>query len=317
MVMKHSQQVLIFFMSLFLITQVIGLGLVILGSDIVTSVEDEVVVREVVFSNTTVGERPDVEGEETIFAIVIGVFIGTVILLLLSRLNKVNIWKHWFFLASVITMSVSFGVLTQSSLLGWLLALILGAWKIYRSGLIIHNLTEIFIYPGIALLLAPLLNVFYAIVLLILVSIYDAYAVWKSKHMVEMAKFAKSANLFPGLSLAYNEKSGSITSSHVSKSSRSGKSKNKSKGVRMGILGGGDIAFPLIFAAVFLVQLLEAGFSSSVAFGYAFLISFFAGVSLLFLFVFGKKDRYYPAMPFISAGCFVGYFVALLLIGFL
>ncbi len=44
-------------------------------------------------------------------------------------------------------------------------------------------------YTGIAILFVPILNVFWMIILLIVISIYDAYAVWKSKHMVKMANF--------------------------------------------------------------------------------------------------------------------------------
>lgn len=317
--MKHSQQVLIIFMTLFLVSQIIGLLLVAMGSEVVIHVDEETHEEstEVIFFDTTVGERPDLEGEQTIFAIILGVLFGTIILLFLARFNKVNIWKHWFFFAAVITMSISFGVLTNNALLAWLMAVFLGAWKIYRSNFVIHNLTELFIYPGIALLLVPLLNLFYGFVLLFIISVYDAYAVWKSKHMVSMAKFAKKANLFPGLTLAYNEKTGSVLKQKYSlkKSLKETKSKKAKKTkVRTGILGGGDIAFPMIFASVFLVYLLERGYSQSVALGYSFIISFFAALSLLLLFVYGKKDRYYPAMPFISAGCFFGYFVALFLI---
>lgn len=316
--MKHSKQVLLIFLGLFFLSQVIGLFLIFLSSDVVVSVDEETQeqVTEVVFTNTSVGERPDIEGSQTLLAIAFGVFFGTVVLLLLSKFNKVNIWKHWFFFASIITMSVSFGVLFGNFLFAWVLAFVLAVWKVYKSNTLIHNLTELFIYPGIALLIAPLLNVFYAFLLLVLISIYDAYAVWKSKHMVTMAKFARGANLFPGLAVSYNKKTGGVVSkTKVATSSKKASRKAKSGDVVTGILGGGDIAFPLIFSSVFLIFLLGQGFSAGVAFFYAFLISFFAGVALLLLFLYGKKDRFYPAMPYISAGCFFGYLISLLLMG--
>lgn len=314
--MKHSLQVLLIFLGLFVVSQFIGLFLIFSSSDVVVGFDEESdrEVTEVVFSNTSVGERPDIEGSQTLLAIAFGVFFGTVVLLLLSKFNKVNIWKHWFFFASIITMSVSFGVIFNNFLFAWVLAFVLGVWKVYRSNTLIHNLTELFIYPGIALLIAPLLNVFYAFLLLVLISIYDAYAVWKSKHMVTMAKFARGANLFPGLAVSYNKKTGSLVNKkREAPSSKKSSSKRKSD-VVTGILGGGDIAFPLIFSSVFLIFLLEQGFSGWIAFIYAFIISLFAGVALLLLFLFGKKDRFYPAMPFISAGCFLGYLFVLLLL---
>lgn len=304
-------------MVLFLVSQIIGLLIVNQGSEVIKIVNEEtkeIEKTEVIFSNTTVGERPEIEGSETIITIILGVTIGTILLLLLSKFKKVKWWKHWFFFATIITMSISLGVMFNH-FVAWIIAIILGAWKIYKPNFLIHNFTELFVYPGIALLLVPLLNVFYAFTLLIIVSAYDAYAVWKSKHMITMAKFAKDANLFPGLALSYNVKTGKINKkTETNKKSNKKIMKQTKKEIRIGILGGGDLAFPLIFASTFLVFMLQQGYSSATAIAYSLIISGFAGASLLLLFLYGKKDKYYPAMPFISAGCFIGYLVAVLLI---
>ena len=84
----------------------------------------------------------------------------------------------------------------------------------------------------------PLLNIFYAYILLIILSLYDMYAVWKSKHMVKMAKFQTRSGIFAGLLIPYGFK------------------KAKKKGmvkVKTAVLGGGDIGFPLLFAGTILV----------------------------------------------------------------
>src|SRR3989344_1951223 len=67
--------------------------------------------------------------------------------------------------------------------------------------------------------------------------------------------------------------------------------------VRTAILGGGDIGFPLLFAGVIMK---EIGLWQSL------LIPFFALGGLAFLLWYGDEKKFYPAMPFISAGCFVG-----------
>src|SRR3989344_5717485 len=121
-------------------------------------------------------------------------------------------------------------------------------------------------------------SVFSAIILLILISIYDMYAVWKSKHMIKLAKFQSKLKTFAGLFIPYE--------------------KNKAA-----ILGGGDIAFPLLFAGV---VLLEKGLYPSI------LIIVYSALALFLLFLFGKKKKFYPAMPFISLGCFLGYLVSLI-----
>ncbi len=36
-------------------------------------------------------------------------------------------------------------------------------------------------------------------------------------------------------------------------------------------------------------------------------------IALFLLFYYAKKDKYYPAMPFVSAGCLIGYALLLIL----
>jgi len=49
------------------------------------------------------------------------------------------------------------------------------------------------------------------------------------------------------------------------------------------------------------------------ALGYSLIISLFTAVALMLLFFLAKKDRFYPAMPFISVGCFLGLLVVWIL----
>ena len=130
----------------------------------------------------------------------------------------------------------------------------------------------------------------------LLISAYDIYAVWKSKHMVTLAKFQTSSKVFAGLSIPYKmpkkeakKKTGKVV---------------KIEKIKTAILGGGDIAFPLIFAGVVMKQV---GFLTSL------IIPVFVSAALLILFIKSKKDRFYPAMPFLSFGCLVGYGFVLLL----
>jgi len=67
--------------------------------------------------------------------------------------------------------------------------------------------------------------------------------------------------------------------------------------VRTAILGGGDMGFPLIFAGVILK---EFGLWQSLV------IPFFALAALGFLLWKGEEQKFYPAMPFIGLGCFLG-----------
>ena len=46
---------------------------------------------------------------------------------------------------------------------------------------------------------------------------------------------------------------------------------------------------------------------------YALIITLFVSLSLFLLFMASKKGKFYPGMPFLSAGCFLGYLIVLLL----
>ena len=154
-------------------------------------------------------------------------------------------------------------------------------------------MTEVLLYGGIAAILVPMIPSIAAVsAILILISIYDAYAVWKSKHMIKLAEFQKSTKVFAGLSLPYKQQS-------------KVKSKNtKTIKVKAAILGGGDLAFPLIFSGV-VMKSLPNKFAP-------FIITFTAALTLFLLLIKSQKNRYYPAMPFISAGCFIGLLISLI-----
>lgn len=74
--------------------------------------------------------------------------------------------------------------------------------------------------------------------------------------------------------------------------------------MHLAILGGGDVVFPIILAGVVLRQL---------GLFHAIIISMGATLSLAFLFYISKRGKFYPAMPFISAGAFIALIIAFLI----
>ncbi len=77
-------------------------------------------------------------------------------------------------------------------------------------------------------------------------------------------------------------------------------------------MGGGDIAFPMIFAGVVMDTLIRSmGFSKPSAFLMAMIIPLVVTVALFILLYKAEKDKFYPAMPFLTAGCLVGYGIML------
>ncbi|MFH1174056.1 MAG: presenilin family intramembrane aspartyl protease [archaeon] len=304
--MKHSWLVTFALLATFLAAQFFGLFLITKEANVQT-VNGTITVQ---YGDTALGERPKTEGSQSFLLVVIGVGIGTILLLLLMKFNKIGIWKFWFFLAVWFAITVTLGVFFPA-FIALLIAAALAAWKLWKPNLIIHNLTEIFMYGGIALLFVPLFNVLWALLLLLAVSLYDAYAVWKSKHMVKMAQFQTKSNLFAGLYFPYKQKEHASkhavhASTHHATPLLPGKHKHA-------ILGGGDIAFPLLFAGTALTQLFSTGMTKSAAFLHTTPVVLGAALALGLLFYFAKKDKFYPAMPFLTIGCLVGYAVMFLM----
>lgn len=296
--MKHNLQVTALLVAAFLIIQFFGLYAVSQTTTVSVAPDGNVTV---IYEDTVVGERPDIEGWVSLAYILFGVLVGTVLILIFVKLGQFKLWKMMYFLAIWLASSITLGVFV-SAVIAFLVAFILAVAELYKTNLILHNLTELLIYPGIAILFVPLLDIYWASSLLLAISVYDVFAVWKSRHMVTLAKFQTKSKAFAGFIIPYNKGKGmgSIKAKIPGEIGQKG-------GVRTAILGGGDIAFPLIFSGVVMQWLMEiVGLAKGAALLQSAIISVFAAIALLLLFIKAKKDKFYPAMPFISAGCFAG-----------
>jgi presenilin-like A22 family membrane protease len=238
-------------------------------------------------------------------SIIFAFIIAISLLLLLSKFNIEFFIRLWFFVVVLIALGISFNIFLLgilSSEISWIIALIialpLGFIKIYKRDFFIHNLTELFIYPGIAAVFVPILNIYTIIGLLILISIYDMWAVWHSGLMQKMAKYQiDKVKVFSGFFIPH------ISKKVRQKLKKMKKSELKKKKIRvnMAILGGGDVIFPIIAAGVMLKTL---GLLSAI------FVIIGATLGLSYLMFFAEKKKFYPAMPFITAGIFAGILVS-------
>lgn len=308
--MKHPMSVTITLLLFFLTTQLIGLFLVSQVMPVSTAADGSVVVLA---PDTAVGPPPETTEMGALLLLLAGVTIGTLLILLLVKFRKYNLWKVWFFLAAGLTMTISFGVIFGDALylVAGLLGFILAALKVFRPNPYIHNFTELFIYPGIAVLFYHILTIPVMLILLAIISVYDIIAVFKSKHMVSMANFQTSSNVFAGLAIP--RASPSTTKKTIQKTPKSVK-KSPNKGSAVAVLGGGDVALPLLFAAVVLKSLVEIGLSVNVALSLSAIIALTSTLFLALLFFFSQKGKFYPAMPTVSFGAILGWIIILLLI---
>jgi len=284
--MKHTWTISIFLLVLFFGAQLIGLAILNSYIDLQASAEKNKIVLKPcpIIDCPTSEESPPPISWLTIIGAVIA---GTVLILLIIKFANPLVWKIWFYLAMVLCLTLALTAFINF-VYALLISLLVGWFKVFKPNIIIHNLSELFIYGGLARMFAPILDVTYAFLLLIALSFYDMYAVWKSKHMVTMAKFQTESGVFAGLMIPYGLPSG----------------KGVKRPGRTAVLGGGDIGFPLILAGT---VFLEHGFYQALA------ISVGASAALFILLMLSQKDKFYPAMPFLTMGCALGYLATLLL----
>lgn len=292
--MKHPIHPTIILIGLFFLTQILGISM--LATQLETSTnEDGAVVVE--YSEPVTGPRPELEGRQTLTYFILAIGLGTGVLLLLIKLGARKIWKVWYVLAITLASAVSIGTITPTSI-AYILAGTLAYLRVTKKHSIVNNISEVLVHIGLALIFVPLLEILYAILLLIVIAAYDAYAVWKSKHMVTMATFMTQEQLFAGVQVGYTPQK-KATTAHTEKKQTTTKKKTA-------ILGGGDLSFPLLFSGAAQQWLVGMGinvFSATLLTG---IITLTATASLALLFWISKKDKFYPAMPFLSSGCLVG-----------
>jgi presenilin-like A22 family membrane protease len=300
--MKHELKVTILLLILFFTSQVVGLAIIDRYIDhAATEATGVATFKELPYQV----ERPEVEEGTSFGYIIVAILIGTAILLLLIRFKKVMIIKAWFFIVAWLCLAFAFSAFI-SSFVASILAFIVAVWRTYRPNVIIHNVAELFIYGGLAAIFVPMINLFAAFMLLLFISIYDMFAVWHSKHMVKLAKFQTKSNIFAGMLIPYGVKA--ISAKKAKKMTKTEKLVKVK--TRHAILGGGDIGFPLIFAGVVMKGLMLQN-TLLIGFLKTLIIPVCVTIALMFLFMKGQKDKFYPAMPFLSMGCVVGYLIIL------
>jgi len=313
--MKHDLRITVFLILFFVLAQLAGLALV--GMSIKDRIVDlETGETSLVHDETSLGPVPEFSGVGAFTYVAVGVAVGTLLVMLIIKFRKLNLWKAWFFLAVFTAMSISIGVLVKQLYIVFAIAFVLAALKILRPNVVIHNLTEVLMYAGIAVFLVQIFNhnVLWASLLLLAIAVYDFIAVFKSKHMVTMATFQADNKLFAGLFIPYvtRKAEGRVPSAKTDNVAAGKKvlPKDFKPGLeerKNAVLGGGDIAFPLIYTGIVVEKLVVDGMTKASAMGFGLIITLTTTTALALLFVFAQKDKFYPAMPIISAGCFVGY----------
>lgn len=305
--MKHSWKITSVLLVMFLVTQLIGLA--------------------VIYSYTIVPELPygmqppELETSfdlwQAFVSLIIAFAIAVLLMFLLSKFKVALILRIWFFVVVVIAIGITvnsilyYFPIPYASLIAALFALPLAFYKIFKQNLIIHNITELMIYPGIAAVFVsflffpanPSLSILIMIFILLGISAYDIYAVWHAGFMQKMAKFQiNELKFFAGFFVPYlgkkqRQQLKNLRQKYKKRESFEKALKKKKMKVSLAILGGGDVVFPIIATGIFMKT-----------FGLvpALMVTIFSTIALGALFIAARKGKFYPAMPFITSGIFVG-----------
>ncbi|MDD5054088.1 MAG: presenilin family intramembrane aspartyl protease [Candidatus Nanoarchaeia archaeon] len=256
--MKHSKQMIALLAIIFLIHQLFGIFAVSRAqTDLSTQYEPS-------------------QASTHIILLPAMIIMASLLFLFLSKFKKILICWHFFAI-------VLCGFITLSLFISPIKALILSAMimiiKKSTNDNYFNNVSEFIIYPAIPILFLPFINMLSAIILLLIISVYDVFAVYYSKHMVALAKTQLKSDIFLGIKIS--TKKGSA------------------------LIGGGDIAFVMIFVCS---AFRDYGLLSSI------ISAIFSALGLALLLIIAKKKKFYPAMPFLALSSIIGFFFSILLI---
>lgn len=303
--MKHKPAIIAVLLLMFIITQFVGLYVVYHYSKPINELPLGMGYPQTPQMCTINSFADFFSCTQYLGTIIFAFVIAITLFLFLTKIKAEFIIRVWFFLVVTIALMISFLAMipgVNAFAISGAAALFFSFMKVFRRNILVHNFTELLIYPGIAAVFIPILNVYTVLILLVLISIYDMWAVWHSKIMIKMAKFQiNKVKTFSGFFIPYMSKKVRLQIQKMSKSQL----KKKGVKINVAILGGGDVVFPIITAGIFLVtfgNILGLFYASSVIIG--------AVAGLLYLFVRSEPKKAYPAMPFITAGIFLGLLVA-------
>ena len=161
-----------------------------------------------------------------------------------------------------------------------ILALFVLFFRLYERNVVTQNIAILLSVMGVGSLLGASLGVFPALILLGLLTIYDVVAVFKTKHMVKMAKAIIKQKLAFTFAIP--------TKKHLFQ------------------LGGGDLVMPMVFT---ISVLREFGLLN------ALFVMFFSMLSLTIFFAWlsKKPGKAYPALPPVTIGALFGFMFSIIL----
>ncbi|MCP6718408.1 MAG: presenilin family intramembrane aspartyl protease [Patescibacteria group bacterium] len=220
--------------------------------------------------------------------------LATSLIFVFVRYLKFKKQKGIIFKALFITSVFWGGSLLLSIWIGDLFSLItmlvLIVWWLKWPSVFIQDVCMIMAMAGAGSVLGLTFMPQTVAILLVIFSVYDIIAVYKTKHMVEMAKEMIESRAILGFVIPPSLKDFKQSLAEVK------------PGGKFMVLGGGDVVFPLLFCS----SLVSSGIVNSLIVALFSLIGLLA--SFLF-FAFQKEHKPIPALPPIALFSIIGYLI--------
>jgi len=241
-------------------------------------------------------EEEIVMQEPSLWRVLVSFGIITLIIVAISYFKKLKKSRKVVFRGAFI-VAVFWGSLFLLSLYlpFWPLLILvvglIGLWMISPK-IWLHDLLIIFGLAGAGTAMGVSFSPLSIVILLLIFSVYDVIAVYKTKHMVKMAKEMIGANAIIGFVVPKRLKG----------------FKEDLKKVKPGgqfmIIGGGDIVFPLVFCA----SLTNVGLTETLI---VLIFSYFGLLVSYITFTSQKIKKAIPALPPIALLSILGYLLTL------
>jgi len=270
--------------GIFLITQVIGLY-------VGNSYSQGIKAGEL----APVVENPEaVENSFWLFSYII---IATICMLLI-----IKFWKSFLkaieafvvFFSSWFVFDFLFPIEIWYFSIGFFLAIILTAWKMFKPTILSQNTAAIISGAGVGAMLGASLGIAPSIVFMLILSVYDFVSVFITKHMIHLAK-----------ALIERPTAFTVAATHKFKKPVYVGIKKTKKRFHIFQLGVGDMVIPLMFSVSVLSKFSLIN---------SILTTIGSAIALTFLiFYMSKKPRPLPALPFVSLGALAGFLISLFL----
>ena len=235
---------------------------------------------------------PYESAEINLFQFLVAFFIATSLMLIFLKLCKGKFLFEFFFAGAIIFGAQGpLGILFEKTSALFIAVAIVILRCIYPR-IWTQNLAIILGIAGISASLGMSVKPLLALFILILLSIYDIIAVYKTRHMIKLFKGMAKKGAVLALILPKNFSKWFGRFEII-------KPKNKDEFV---FLGTGDLALPLFFA----ISAFSLGVQFSLAIIFGAIVGFIADH---LIFVTQKEKKPIPALPAVAVFSIMGYFV--------